>query len=168
MSAHGHEFRRYLAARTAAFERRFRAAIFYDGVYDFSEFFRAALPKEASATLDAGDTSKGEEMIRKGMENSTNLRWTMTHGVWSFGASSIADFLTKTKQMTMAGIAGRIQCPASLWRRRVTCFSRTSRSQTYDALQAPKQFVRFNSEDGPENHCQSDALAYKDEVALDL
>jgi hypothetical protein len=36
----------------------------------------------------------------------------------------------------------------------------------YDALQAPKELVRFSSEDGAENHCESGALAYKDEVVF--
>jgi hypothetical protein len=36
----------------------------------------------------------------------------------------------------------------------------------YDALNTPKQLFRFTSEDGAENHCQSGALAYKDEVVF--
>jgi pimeloyl-ACP methyl ester carboxylesterase len=156
----------YLAARTAAFEHRFSAAIFYDGVYDFSEFFRVALPNEAIAALNAGDTSRGEEIIRKSMDTSMNLRWTMAQGVWSFGASSIADFLTRTRQMTMAGIAGRIQCPCLVMEAEGDMFFQNQPRQIYDALQAPKQFVRFTSEDGAENHCQSGALAYKDEVVF--
>lgn len=39
--------------------------------------------------------------------------------------------------------------------------------QVYDALKAPKQFVRFGSEDGAEDHCQSGALAYKNQVIFD-
>ncbi len=38
--------------------------------------------------------------------------------------------------------------------------------QMYDALKAPKELFRFASEDGAENHCQSGALAYKDEVVF--
>ena len=37
----------YLAARAVAFEQRFRAAIFFDGVYDLHETMRGILPKEA-------------------------------------------------------------------------------------------------------------------------
>jgi hypothetical protein len=33
-------------------------------------------------------------------------------------------------------------------------------------LQVPKQLIRFTVEDGAENHCQSGALAYKDEVVF--
>ena len=45
-------------------------------------------------------------------------------------------------------------------------FFRGQPQQVYDALQAPKQLVSFTSEDGAENHCQSGALAYKDEVVF--
>ena len=87
----------YLAARAVAFEHRVRAAIFYDGVYDFGDVIRALRPKEAIAALDAGDVIKGEEIIQKNMLTNTNLRWLMPQGVRSFGASGISDFLTKVK-----------------------------------------------------------------------
>jgi hypothetical protein len=45
-------------------------------------------------------------------------------------------------------------------------FDHTSSEEIYDALKAPKQLVKFTSEDGAENHCQSGALAYKDEVVF--
>jgi hypothetical protein len=38
--------------------------------------------------------------------------------------------------------------------------------QIYDELNVPKQLTQFTSEDGAENHCQSGALAYKDEVVF--
>jgi hypothetical protein len=36
----------------------------------------------------------------------------------------------------------------------------------YKALQAPKHLAKFTAQDGAENHCQSGALAYKDEVVF--
>jgi pimeloyl-ACP methyl ester carboxylesterase len=100
----------YFAARAAAFEHRIRAAIFFDGV-DFHKSIRGLLPKEAWTALDAGDTKKCEEIIQKAMKNNTGMRWVITQGVWSFAASSIADFMTKTNLYTMDGIAGQIRCP---------------------------------------------------------
>ena len=46
------------------------------------------------------------------MQNDTTLRWFVTQGVWSFGVSSLTDFLTKSEQLTMNGIARQIQCPS--------------------------------------------------------
>ena len=156
----------YLAARAAAFEHRFRAAAFYDGAYDLNEAARGLLPKEAVAALDAGDTVKCEEIIHKGMQNNTGLRWSMAQSVWSFGASNIADFLKNIELYTMVGIAGQIQCPCLVMEAEADMFLSGQPQQIYDALKAPKQLVKFTSQDGAENHCQSGALAYKDEVVF--
>ncbi|WP_213773072.1 alpha/beta fold hydrolase [Bradyrhizobium sp. dw_78] len=152
----------FLAARAVAFEHRFRAAVFFDGMYDF----RGLLPKEAVAALDAGDTVKCENIIQKGMQNNTGLRWAVPHGIWAFGASGIADFMTRTKSYSMEGIAKQIQCPCLVMDAESDGFSNGQPQKIYDALQCPKQLVRFTSEDGAENHCQSGALAYKDEVVF--
>jgi hypothetical protein len=45
-------------------------------------------------------------------------------------------------------------------------FFRGQPERVFEALQAPKTFARFTAEDGAENHCQSGALAYKDEVVF--
>jgi pimeloyl-ACP methyl ester carboxylesterase len=154
----------YFAARAVAFEHRFRAAIFFDGVYDFYESL--ALPKDAVVALDAGETAKGEEIIQKAMLTNTTLRWFMTQGVWSFGASSISDFLTRTKPYTMDGIAGQIQCPCLVLEAEGDMFFLNQPQKIYDALDVPKQLFRFTKEEGAENHCQSGALSYKDEVVF--
>jgi pimeloyl-ACP methyl ester carboxylesterase len=156
----------YLAARAAAFEHRVRAAVFFDGVYDLYESFRNILPQEAVAALDAGDMVKCEEIIHKGMEINTSLRWAITQGVWSFGASSIADLLGKTKEATMEGVAEQIRCPCLVLEAEGDMFFVNQPKKLYDALQAPKTLFRFTSEDGAENHCQSGALAYLHEVVF--
>ncbi len=47
----------YLAARAVAFEHRFRAAVFFDGVYDLHQTIAGMLPKAALTALQAGDAS---------------------------------------------------------------------------------------------------------------
>jgi len=44
----------YFAARAAAFEHRFRAAVFFNGMYSPHESIRGSMPKEAIAALDNG------------------------------------------------------------------------------------------------------------------
>jgi pimeloyl-ACP methyl ester carboxylesterase len=156
----------YLAARAVAFEQRFRAAVFFDGLYDLHESVQGMLPHEAVAAIDADNTVEFERIVRKGMENNTSLRWAMTQGVWSFGASSITDFMTKTKQFTIDGVVGQIQCPSLVLEGEGDMFFPNQPQQVYDALQAPKRLFRFTSEDGAENHCQSGALAYLHEVVF--
>jgi hypothetical protein len=48
----------------------------------------------------------------------------------------------------------------------VTSSSGGQPEHVYETLKAPKTFVSFSEEDGAENHCQSGALAYKDEVVF--
>ena len=156
----------YLAARAAAFEHRLSAAIFFDGVYDFSKGVETAIPREAMDAFNAGDTARFEAVARQRAQSDTTLRWYMTQGPWAFGVPTFADFLTATRKMTMEGIAGQIQCPCLVMEAEGDMFLRGQPQQIFDALQAPKQLVRFTSEDGAENHCQSGALAYKDEVVF--
>jgi dienelactone hydrolase len=156
----------YLAARAAAFEHRFRAAIFYDGVYDFHKTFRTMLPKGAIEAFDVGDNIRFEEIVYKQMQNDTTMRWMVTQGVWCFGVRSLSDLMLATKKMTMEGIAQRIQCPCLVMEAEGDMFFRDQPQEIYDALQVPKKLVSFTSVDGAENHCQSGALAYKDEVVF--
>jgi hypothetical protein len=81
----------YFAARTVAFEHRFRAAIFFDGVYDFSKSLLATMPKDAVTAFDVGDLKECEKITYKRMKVDTNLRWYVTQGIWSFGASGLVD-----------------------------------------------------------------------------
>jgi pimeloyl-ACP methyl ester carboxylesterase len=156
----------YFAARAAAFEHRFRAAVFFGGVYDFYETVQHMLPKEALAALDAGDTQKCEAILRIGMEKSTGLRWAVTQGLWSFGVSNIRELMNEIKKYTMKDVIGKIKCPCLVLEAEGDMFFKGQPQKVYDALQAPKQLIAFTSEDGAENHCQSGALAYKDEVVF--
>lgn len=157
----------YLAARAAAFEHRFHAAVFFDGVYDLYQAFRNLLPKEAVRLYEAGDEARFDAVIRERMQGDTALRWLVTQGLWSFGVSSFADFAMASKKMTLQGIAHQIRCPCLVMEAEGDMFFRGQPQVVYDALRAPKRLARFTSEDGAENHCQSGALAYKDAVVFD-
>jgi pimeloyl-ACP methyl ester carboxylesterase len=156
----------YLAARAAAFEHRFRAAILFDGLYSWHESLVAMLPPEAIAAIDAGDTAKGEAIILAGMEKNTSLRWAITQGVWSFGSPSISAFIEETKKYTLKDVIGQIQCPTMVMEADGDIFFKGQPQKVFDELNVPKVFARFTAEDGAENHCQSGALAYKDEVVF--
>ena len=154
------------AARAAAFEHRFRAAIFFDGGYDLHSAVQSLLPAEAVAALQSGDVAKGETIIREATKANTALRWTITQGLWSLGASSIAEFVEQTKQHTVKDTVGQIECPCLVLEAEGDMFFAGQPQQVYDALQAPKTLFPFTSEDGAENHCQSGALAYLHEVVF--
>jgi dienelactone hydrolase len=154
----------YLASRTVAFEHRFRAAVFFNGVYDCYSGMHNLLPKEAIAAYEAGDAQTCDKIVYQLMEHVTNLRWLVTQGIWSFGARDLADFLDKFKLWTMKDIAQQIRCPCLVLDAEGDMFTTGQPKEIYDTLNSPKALVRFTSEDGAENHCESGALAYKDEV----
>ena len=153
----------YFAARAAAFEYRFRAAILFDGMYSFYEVLQGMMPKGA---LEAGDAKTYAEIIREEMKTNAGLRWLIDQGVWSFGASSIADFINKTKLYTVDGIIDKIVRPCLVMEGEGDMFLGGQPQQVYDALKSPKLLIKFSSEDGAENHCRSGALAYKDEAVF--
>ena len=156
----------YLAARAVAFEHRFRAAVFFDGVYDAFSAFHHMVPAEAIAAYDARDGETCERMVSHAMEHVTGVRWAVTQGLWSFDADSVTDWLDKIKLMTMEGIVQQIRCPCLVLDAEGDQFFGGQPQRMYDALVSPKTLVKFTSEDGAENHCQSGALAYKDEVVF--
>lgn len=157
----------YLAPRAAAFEQRFKAAIYFDGIYDFGETARAAMPKEAMAALDAGDKAKFNQIVGDAMHTNTTLRWNMEQGTWTFGVPSYADFIEATREYTMAGIVQNIRCPSLVMDAEADMFFNGQPQKLFDALQCSKKLVKFTTADGAENHCQSGALSYKDQVVFD-
>jgi pimeloyl-ACP methyl ester carboxylesterase len=157
----------YLAARAVAFEPRFKAAIFFDGVYSFNDSLRGVLSPAALDALEAKDSSGFNKLIAKDIQTNTQLRWTFTQGTFSFGTETFYDFAVACQKMTLAGgVIDRITCPCLVMEADGDQFFRGQPQHVYDELQAPKQFARFTAEDGAENHCQSGALAHKDEIVF--
>ena len=156
----------YLAARAVAFEHRIRAAVFFGGVYDLFGAIHHMFPKEAVDAFDAGDKVKCEAIITNAMKYVTSLRWAVEQGIWCFGAKDITDYLTKAKLMTMEGVVEQIKCPCLVLDAENEMFFKDQPQKMYDALKSPRTLFGFTSEDGADNHCQSGALAYKDEVVF--
>ena len=157
----------YLAARAAAFEPRFKAVILFDGVWSFYDSIVGILSPEAKTALDDEDADTYNDLIGKAMEANTQVRWTFTQGTFSFGSKSYYDLTVESKKMSLdGGVVERISCPTLVMEADGDQFFRGQPEHVYEALKAPKTFARFTVEDGAENHCQSGALAYKDEVVF--
>lgn len=156
----------YLAARTVAYEQRFGAAVFFDGVYDFHAAVEGVLPKDAMAAYSRGDKAAGDRIVHDLMARNTNVRWAVEQGLWSFGASDIPDYIEKTKLMSMEGLTHLIRCPCLVLEAENDLFFRGQPKRIFDSLPGAKTFYAFTAKDGAENHCQSGALAFKDEVVF--
>jgi pimeloyl-ACP methyl ester carboxylesterase len=159
----------YLAARAAAYEPRIKATILYDGVWSFHDSFLGMLSAEANKAFDAGDATRYDELVGAEMRKNTQLRWTFTQGTYSLGVDPEAyyDFTVACQKMTLDDdVVKSITSPCLVMEADGDIFFRGQPERVFEALQAPKTFARFTAEDGAENHCQSGALAYKDEVVF--
>ena len=156
----------YFAARAVAFEHRFKAAVFFGGVYDLYGAFKNMLPAKSIEAYEAGDFATCEKVTAAAMEKVTAIKWAVMQGIWSFGATDLIDFMDKAKLITLESVAHLIRCPCLVLDSENDQFFRGQPEQVHAALISPKTLFRFTQEDGAENHCQSGALGYKDEVVF--
>jgi len=157
----------YLAARAAAFEPRFKAVILFDGVWSFYDCIVGILSPEAKKALDDEDAETFDELVGKAMEANTQLRWTFTQGLFSCGVKSYYDLTVFSRELSLdRDVVERITSPTLVMKADGDLFFKGQPEHVFETLKAPKTFVAFHEEDGAENHCQSGALAYKDEVVF--
>ncbi len=136
----------YLAARAAAFEHRIAACVLHDGLYDF----------HAAIASAAGAMPGGLQSL---MAHSTQARWAVRNGMWTFGLSSPGDLAKATEPYTMAGIAGQITCPTLVLEAENDQFFAGQPQQLYDELTCPKELIVFREDEGGGEHCHEGAIA---------
>jgi len=106
-----------LAIRTAKtpcasfFEQRLAAVICVDGLYDAYAGFTSGLPPALMFLLAAYADAEVNRSIEGAMAASTQLRWTVEQGRWSFKAASAAELLARTRGMSLGAIADKVTCP---------------------------------------------------------
>lgn len=148
----------YLAPRAAAFEHRLAAVIANGGVYDYSMAHLADVPvdqrPEAIAALMDGPTPELDGMIEAVMQRSPVTRWSITHGMWCFGASSPSDYMRMTLDYTLeGGIAERIRCPALICDAEGDLFFKGQPQELYDHLTCDKTLLVLGNAEGAGAHC---------------
>jgi pimeloyl-ACP methyl ester carboxylesterase len=139
----------YLAARAAAFEHRIAACVLHDGLWSFHE----AIASFASA---AASFPGGLEAL---MARSTQLRWAVRNGQWTFGVTGLDEMLTATEAYTMAGIAERVTCPALVLDAENDQFFKGQPRRIYDALTGKKELIFFREDEGGGEHCHEGAVS---------
>ncbi|WP_134683651.1 alpha/beta hydrolase family protein [Brevibacillus migulae] len=148
----------YLAPRAAAFEHRLAACIANDGLFSnrFSDMGRKL--SRGKMDLILHDSEKMEALIQSLMEKSTNVRWAIENGMFTFNASSIQELVDKTEPFTLEGIAGKIKCPTLVCEAEEDHFFAGQPEQLYKALTCPKTYMKFAAEEGAGEHCHFGAL----------
>jgi pimeloyl-ACP methyl ester carboxylesterase len=138
----------YLAARAAAFEHRLAACVLYDGVYDFHAAVDAIVGPAASVP-------GGVEAL---MARSTQVRWAVRNGLWTFGVSDAEELVRASEAYTMAGIADRVTCPTLVLDAENDQFFKGQPRRLFDELTCRKELITFREDEGAGEHCHEGAM----------
>ena len=148
-----------LAPRAAAFEPRLAALIANDGLYDYAAPYFSAVPAAQRAAfinfLKAGPSPMIDHLLQGVMRASPTARWSIIHGMYSFGAATPSAYLHAAMAYTLSGgVAERIRCPTLVCDAEGDLFFRGQPQELYDHLTCKKTLMTFKSADGAGDHCE--------------
>jgi len=148
-----------LAPRAAAFEPRLAALIANDGLYDYMAPYLASVPAPQRAAFLAAIESGGSPQIDRLMQGlmkvSPTARWSLIHGMYSFGAATPSAYLHAALAYNLKdGVAERIRCPTLVCDAQDDLFFKGQPQQLYDHLTCRKTLMSFSDEDGAGSHCE--------------
>jgi len=167
----------YLAPRAAAFDHRLAALIADGGVYDIvgGQALQNAPPgtsmERAKAMLVGAMMAAPDdynEWFFGVMKHSTEMRWSMDHGMYAFGESTPVDYMLALAKMSMEGLAGNITCPTLVCdAENDTSMPKGQALTLYNHLTCPKEYRMFTTEEAGDMHCQIGAYILGNQVKLD-
>jgi alpha-beta hydrolase superfamily lysophospholipase len=151
----GLSFGGYLAPRAAAFEHRLAACIANGGVFDFmANNLPPGMTRQAAAAWIREQPQEAEQHMRALMHASTDTRWAVQNGMFTFGADSPGAWFLSALDYTLDGVAQQIRCPTLVADAEGERAFRGQARALYEALTCEKTFMRFTAEEGAEDHCQ--------------
>jgi len=148
----------YFAPRAAAFEPRVKALITYDGVFDCYEAFHHMVPPPVTSLIEQGPAQAADALLQVMIALNPGIRWALTNGMWTYGVDTPRAFLSKFKEYTLDGVAGKITCPTLVLAAEKDHFFPGQPEQLYEHLSCPKTFINFTAEEGAEEHCHVGAM----------
>ena len=151
----GLSFGGYLAPRAAAFEHRLAACIANGGVYDYmAPNLPPGMTRQAAAVWIREDPQAADKLMREMMNASTDTRWAVQNGMFTFASASPAAWFLAALDYTLAGVAQQIRCPTLVIDTEAERAFAGQAKILYDALTCQKTFLMFTTEEGAEDHCQ--------------
>jgi len=99
----------YLAPRAAAFEPRIDGVVSYDIGYDIHDAFVSGVPPILLRLQRMGFGKLVDKLAAIGARWIPNLRWGLSNGRWTLGATGLLELLDAVVPYTLAGVAGRIR-----------------------------------------------------------
>ena len=151
----GVSFGGYLAPRAAAFEKRLAACIANGGVFDFmGSRVPEGMEREQFFSYIRENPGDFDNVMNDMMKTNTEMRWSMNNGMFTFKASSPADWMLKCSEYHLAGIAELIECPTLVIDSEGDKSFPGQAKKLFDALKCPRKWMLFTAEEGAEEHCQ--------------
>ncbi|OWK42023.1 alpha/beta hydrolase family protein [Fimbriiglobus ruber] len=152
----GVSFGGYLAPRAAAFEKRLAACIANGGVLDFSgSRLPPGMTREQFATAVREHPDRVNTGMRKLAESNTAARWSQENGMYTFHASSPANWVGKLLDYDLTPVVEQITCPMLVIDVEHEDNFPGEARKLYDALSCPKTWLFFSEEEGAGDHCQT-------------
>lgn len=164
----GYSLGGYLVARAASFDKRIAALVLDDGVHDFFAAFEQVLPPFLAQWIDEEREDVTQPILALLTGASTQVRWSLNNGIWAMGASSYGDFVRKTRDYTLVGIADRITAPTLIMEAENDQFFKGQPQDVEKALvNAPATLVTLTEAEGAGEHCHVGALGRMHQTMFD-
>ncbi|MER6523207.1 alpha/beta hydrolase [Streptomyces sp. NPDC001553] len=163
----GYSLGGYLTARAAAHEHRLAALILDDGLYDYHDAHTQVMPPFLREWVETGRDDLANPVASLLMQGSTQLRWALRNGVWAFGATSVADYIRRTADYTLDGVAQLIDCPTLILDAENDQFFHGQPQRVQAALTCPHTLITLPEAEGAGEHCHMGAMSRFHQIAFD-
>ncbi|MBY8883653.1 alpha/beta fold hydrolase [Streptomyces sp. PTM05] len=163
----GYSLGGYLVARAAAYEHRLAALVLDDGLYDYHDAHTHMMAPFLSEWVEARWDDLSNPVTNLLMKSNTQLRWALRNGVWAFGADSPADYIRRTVDYTLEGVAQLIDCPTLILDAENDQFFRGQPQRVANALTCPHTLVTLPEAEGAGEHCHMGAMFRFHQITFD-
>jgi pimeloyl-ACP methyl ester carboxylesterase len=163
----GYSLGAYLVARAAAFDHRAAALILDDGLYDFHQAYVNALPAFVMKLVQARRDRIPNWLIGLRARFDTQARWGLNNGLWTIGGSGYADFLRRTSDYSLDGLAEQITTPTLIMDAEADQFLKGQPDELASAMTAPTTMAYLTTSEGAGEHCHVGSLLRAHQVMFD-
>jgi len=159
----------YWVPRALAFEHRIAAAVADPGVDDVAASWRANLPPQLLALLDAGDQENFDAFMAIGLQSATpRQRQVMRWRAKPYGTGDSAYAVFKAvEQYRLGDLVSRIRTPIMITDPDGEQFWPGQSRRLYHALPGPKVLVPFTRAEGADLHCEPMARSLLEQRMFD-
>jgi dienelactone hydrolase len=166
----GYSMGGFLSVRAAAREPRITAVIAIDGVYSLFSSFLKTLPAPLISWFNDGKKAELDAAITGMLTSasaSTNARWGVSQGLWSFNPTSCYDLLVASKAFTLDGFVQDVKCKVFVGDAENDHFFDGQPELMAKALGDKATYFMFKNEDGAGEHCHIGAAVRMNAIMFD-